>query len=161
MFWAGKVKQLQTWGYPCLQTNENKLPIWRGHVPAISYQHPWKHPAEGKMLSNCGAGKDSWESPGLQGDPTCQFFLKELNPEYAWEGLMLKLQYFGHLMWRADSLEKTLMLWKIEGERKTGWQRMRWLERITNSMDVNLSKLQETGEDREPGMLQPMRSHTT
>ena len=72
-----------------------------------------------------------------------QSILKDLNPEYSLEGLMLKLklQYFGHLKGRADSLEKNLMLGKIEGKRRRGQQRMRWLYGITNSMDINLSKL--------------------
>ena len=80
-----------------------------------------------------------------------QSILKEINPEYSLEGLMLKLklQYFGHLMGIANSLEKTLMLGKIEGRRRRGQQRMRWLDSITHSMDLNLSKLQETVKDKE------------
>ena len=87
-----------------------------------------------------------------------QSVLKEISPEYSLEGLMLKLklQYFGHLMGRTDSLEKTLMLGKIEGGKRRGRQRMRWLDGITDTMDMNLSKLQSWGCGQ--GVLQSMGS---
>ena len=87
-----------------------------------------------------------------------QSILKEINPEYSLEGLKLKLQYFGYLMWRTDSLEKTLMLEKIEGRRRRGWQRMRWLDGITGSMDTSLRISGRQWRTGRPGVRQSMGS---
>ena len=96
------------------------------------------------MLSNCGAGEDSGTAKRSN-----QSILKEINPGYSLKGLMmkLKLRYLGHLMRIADSLEKTLMLGKTEDKRRRGWKRMRWLDSIIDSMDMNLSKLWDIVED--------------
>ena len=101
------------------------------------------------MLLNCGIGellRVPWTARRSN-----HSILKEISPEYSLEGLMLKLklQYFGHLKQRTDSFEKTLMLGKIEGRRRGGRQRMRWLDGITDSMDMNFSKLQEMVKERE------------
>ena len=105
---------------------------------------------EGWISKNCGVREDSWQPLGLQGRSN-QSIIMKTNAEYSLEGLMLKLklQYFGYLMRRADSLEKTLMLEKTEGKRGSGWQRMRWLDSIINSMHMNFEQIEGDSEGQQ------------
>ena len=112
------------------------------------------------MPLSCGVGK-TLERPWTA-RRSKQSIVKEISLEYSLEGLMLKLklQYFVHLMWRTDSLEKTLMLWKIEGGRRRGWQRMRWLDGIPDSMNMSLNKLQSWWWTGKPAVYGTAKSQT-
>ena len=145
-YFANKGPSSQTYGFSC------------SHVQMWELDHK-----EGCLLKNQCFQIVVLEKT-LESPLNCKE-IKLVNPKgnQPWislEGLMFKLefQYFGHLMWKADSLEKTLMLGKIEGRRRRGWQRMRWLNGIIKSIDMNMSNLREMTKDRKPGVLQPMGS---